>query len=96
MKCLPPCRSLAANCQVLQGQDVRSTVLGKGNMGQREITVKGVFLPWPPAPAATELKIFPCLSRSLVLLHLNGTISALCTIPKLPLSHLANCFSKPC
>lgn len=35
-KCLPPCRSLAANCQVLQGQDVGSTVLGKGNMGQRD------------------------------------------------------------
>lgn len=32
------------------------------------------------------LKAFPCLPRSLVLLHLNGTVSALCATPKLPLS----------
>lgn len=32
-----------------------ATALGKGNTGQRDFTVKGVLLPWPPAPAATEL-----------------------------------------
>lgn len=31
-----------------------ATALGKGTWG-RDFTVKGVFLPWPPAPAATDL-----------------------------------------
>lgn len=38
------------------------------------------------------LKAFPCLPRSLVLFHLNRTVSALCTIPKLPLSYCGQLF----
>lgn len=34
-KCLPPCRSLAANCQVLQGQDVGSHCAGEREQGAK-------------------------------------------------------------
>lgn len=88
---VPP-TPLQPNCQLPSTAGPRcqqSLHWGKGTWG-RDFTVKAIFLPWPPAICShrTEpgLKALPCLPRCLVLTHLNGTVSALCAIPKLPLS----------
>lgn len=91
---VPP--SSAANCQALQSQDVSSNCTGEREHRAERLHSEGCLAAMASSPCShrTEpgLKAFPCLPRSLVLLHLNGTVSALCTIPKLPLSYSGQLF----
>lgn len=86
---LGPPAAPAAPVRAMPAFGFSSSAVPLEGMRGKEDTLqdKGCFLPRRPTPVVTEpsqaVKAFPCLLRSLVMLHLNGTLCALCAIPKL-------------